>query len=120
MLSSKLSNLFNLFDPGKCECKAAPKPAPAPPPPPPVAHIQIRAVTGGHDVCPSEDMRLTADASGWLPTQTPAYQWFVDGKAVDGATNRTFQLSTAGGPGKRSVTVKSRPAKAPPLPNPSA
>ena len=106
VLTSKLSNMFNVFDPGTCTCAAqAATPPPPPPAPKPVANIQISAITGARDVCPSDDLRLQVTASGWLPDQTPAYQWFIDGVAVPGATGTSMMMPTARGSGTRSVTV---------------
>ncbi len=107
VLTSKLSNMFNLFDPGTCTCavQAAPPPPPPPPAPKPVANIQISAITGAHDVCPNDDLRLMVTASGWLPEQTPAYQWYIDGTAVAGATGTSLMMPTVRGSGTRSVTV---------------
>ena len=86
-----------------------PPPAPAPPPPPPPApkaNIQISGITGAQDVCAGSDVRLTANATGWLPDQTPSYQWMVDGSPVSGATSSSFNVPTAGTSGSKSITVK--------------
>ncbi|MDP9054137.1 MAG: hypothetical protein M3N93_07510, partial [Acidobacteriota bacterium] len=104
VLSSKLSNMFNLFSPGECNCAAPPvRPPPAPEP---VAQIRVSAIAGAHDVCPGENIALSVVASGWLPRQTPAYQWFVDGKPVAGATSAAFILPTTGRSGVESITVQ--------------
>jgi outer membrane protein OmpA-like peptidoglycan-associated protein len=88
---------------------APPPPVVAPPPPPPPApkaNIQISGVTGAQDVCAGADVRLTVNAAGWLPDQTPSYQWMVDGSPVAGANGPSFNVPTAGAAGARSVTVK--------------
>jgi outer membrane protein OmpA-like peptidoglycan-associated protein len=84
----------------------APIPQPKPPEPPkPVANIRIGGVAGARDVCPGESVRLEVTASGWLPDQTPAYQWMINGQPVSGATSSTFNVPT-GGSGASSVTVR--------------
>jgi outer membrane protein OmpA-like peptidoglycan-associated protein len=71
-----------------------PKPI-KPPEPKPVANIRINGITGaGGAVCPGEGIRLTVDATGWLPDQTPAYQWIVNGGDVSGATSPSFSVPT--------------------------
>lgn len=87
-----------------------PPPAPAPPPPPPpppapVANVQVSAITGAHDVCPGENLTLRVTASGWLPEQTPTYQWTVNDRPAAGANSNTFVVPTADGSGARSVKV---------------
>ena len=80
--------------------------APPPPPPPaPKADIQIQGVTGAQDACPGDTVRLVVNASGWLPAQTPAYQWSVNGSAVSGATGSSFSVPTVDGAGAKRVTV---------------
>ncbi|HWQ54985.1 MAG TPA: outer membrane beta-barrel protein [Bryobacteraceae bacterium] len=84
-------------------------PAPPPPPPPapkPAAEITVGPITGARDVCPGESVRLEVTASGWLPEQTPAYQWMVNGQPVSGATGASFDLPTADSPGDKTVTVR--------------
>ncbi|HYA18588.1 MAG TPA: hypothetical protein VEF06_14045, partial [Bryobacteraceae bacterium] len=101
-LSSKLSNMFNLFAPLDCGCKP---PAPPPPPAPkPVAAVAVSAITGAHDVCPGEPLRLSVTASGWLPDQTPVYQWYLNDKPVEGA-NGTFLVAPTDQSGTRYVKV---------------
>jgi surface antigen len=39
---------------------------------------------------PRVGSRLTASPGTWSPTADTSYQWFADGKAVTGATERTF------------------------------
>ena len=56
-------------------------PAPPPPAPKPVADIRIGGISNARDVCPGENVRLEVAASGWLPDQTPSYQWMIDGQA---------------------------------------
>jgi hypothetical protein len=83
-----------------------PPPAPAPPPPPPpVAHVQVGAITGAQNVCPGDNLRLQVSASGWLPDQTPSYQWTVNGQPASGANGSTFMVPTAGGSGSLSIGV---------------
>lgn len=85
-----------------------PPPAPPPPPPPPApkANVQIQGVTGGgSSVCPGENVRLTVNASGWLPNQTPEYQWMVNGSPAAGGTGAAFTVPTTEA-GAKSVTVK--------------
>jgi outer membrane protein OmpA-like peptidoglycan-associated protein len=83
-----------------------PPPPPPPPAPKPVANVAVGGISGARDVCPGETLTLTVTASGWLPEQTPAYQWMVNGQPVAGATSSTFSVPTADGPGKRTVTVR--------------
>ncbi|HVW87080.1 MAG TPA: hypothetical protein VHB50_20480, partial [Bryobacteraceae bacterium] len=84
-----------------------PPPAPAPPPPPaPKANVQVGPITGAHDVCPGENVRLSVTASGWLPDQTPAYQWMVNDSAVNGATSSSFSVPTVDGAGAKRITVQ--------------
>jgi uncharacterized repeat protein (TIGR01451 family) len=105
VLSSKLSNMFNLFDPGECKCAATPTPVVIPPAPKPVANIQISAITGARDVCPGENLRLQVTAGGWRPDQRPVYQWYVNDRAVPGATGPTLMVPTADGFGMKSIRV---------------
>jgi outer membrane protein OmpA-like peptidoglycan-associated protein len=80
----------------------------APPPPPaprPVAHPTISAITGAHDVCPGDDLRLSVSSSGWLPDTTPSYQWYVNNTAASGGTGTSFSVPTGGGAGSRAVKV---------------
>ena len=90
----------------------APTPAPAPvaavPPPAPkaAADIRIAGISGARDVCPGDPVRLEVAASGWLPDQTPSYQWMIDGQPVSGATSSIFDVPTAGAPGAKTVTVQ--------------
>ncbi len=87
----------------------------APPPPPmpaPVSQsirVDIAAaagsaptISGAHDVCPGDDLRLTANAAGF---PNPTYQWRVDGSAASGATAAAFSAPTATGTGARAATV---------------
>jgi outer membrane protein OmpA-like peptidoglycan-associated protein len=81
--------------------------APPPPPPPaPKADVHVGAITGAHDVCPGEDVRLSVTASGWLPDQTPAYQWMVNGSQAAGGTSSSFSVPTADGAGAKNVSVR--------------
>jgi hypothetical protein len=45
-------------------------------------------------------------ASGWLPDQTPAYQWIVNGQPVAGANGTSFNVPTTDGSGTKSVAVR--------------
>jgi outer membrane protein OmpA-like peptidoglycan-associated protein len=86
----------------------APPPAPAPPPPPPPpppTNITVGAITGAHDVCPGDNIRLQVTASGWLPNQTPTYQWYVNNQPAPGGTGADFNLPTATGSGNQAVRV---------------
>ena len=87
--------------------KGAPPPPPPPPPPPapkPVANIRITGVTGAHDVCPGEDVRLEVAASGWLSDQTPTYQWMINGQPAPGGTGASFNVPTQNS-GQDNITV---------------
>ena len=90
----------------RSEAAPPPPPAPAPPPPPPapVANIQITGISGARDVCPGESVQLEVAASGWLPDQTPSYQWMVNGQPVSGATGSSFSVPTTDS-GAKSVTA---------------
>lgn len=86
---------------------AVPPTTPAQPPatPKPVADIRIAGVSGAHDVCPGEDLRLEVSASGWQTDQTPSYQWTVNGQAVPGVDASTFTVPTTSS-GTKSITVR--------------
>ncbi len=88
------------------EPPAPPSIPPPPAPPAPKANIQVGAITGARAVCAGDDLRLTVTASGWLPDQTPSYQWMVNGNAVSGATSSSFSVPTANGTSTETVTVK--------------
>jgi uncharacterized repeat protein (TIGR01451 family) len=103
VLTSKMSNMFNLFKSTECGC-AAPAPARIEPPKP-VANVQISAITGGRDVCPGDNLQLRVTASGWLPDQTPVYQWYIDDRPVAGATGTSLAVPTTNGSGNKSVKV---------------
>lgn len=82
---------------------------PAPPPPPPAppkpaANVQVGAITGARDVCPGEDVKLSVEASGWAPDQTPTYQWTVNGQPAPGGNTAAFSVPTTE-PGAKSVAV---------------
>ncbi len=80
--------------------EATPTPTPAP-----VADIRIGGISGARDVCPGEALKLDVAASGWLPNQTPSYQWMIDGQPVSGATDSSFVVPTSSS-GAKSVTVR--------------
>jgi outer membrane protein OmpA-like peptidoglycan-associated protein len=85
----------------------APPPPPPPPPPAPKANVTVGAISGGPaSVCAGDNVRLTVTASGWLPDQTPSYQWMIDGSAAPGGTSSSFSVPTAGASGSKSITVK--------------
>jgi hypothetical protein len=44
-------------------------------------------------------------ASGWLPDQTPVYQWYIDEKPVPGATGPVLMVPTANGSGLKAIRV---------------
>src|SRR5665213_2556024 len=81
--------------------------APQPPPPPPMAmaKVTVGSISGARDVCAGDDVRLTVTASGWLPDQTPSYQWMINGSPVSGATSSSFSVPTADGSRSKTVTV---------------
>jgi len=72
----------------------------------PVAKVVVDGISGAENVCAGGDVRLTATAHGWLPSQTPSYQWMIDGSPVAGATSASFNVPTAGASGTKSVSVK--------------
>ena len=51
---------------------------------------------------------LTAKASAWAPGATLSYQWLLDGKAIKGATARTYKLLAAQKGKRISLTVTQR------------
>lgn len=85
-----------IFRFGYHEPPPPPAPAPPPPPPPPAprANVQAGPIQGARDVCPGDNLRLTVTASGWLPDQTPGYQWSVNNQNVAGGTGAAFNLDT--------------------------
>jgi outer membrane protein OmpA-like peptidoglycan-associated protein len=100
-LTATVGVIFNI----RYHYPAAPAPPPPPPPPAPKADVQVSAITGLRDVCPSEDLPLSVTARGWLPDQTPSYQWMVNGNPVGGTTSNTFNVPTID-PGPKTVTVR--------------
>jgi hypothetical protein len=86
----------------------------APPPPPnPLVSQTIRVdmpagpasaptISGAHDVCPGDDLRLTVNANGF---PTPSYQWRVNGTAAAAAGAASFSVPTTGAAGSRSVVA---------------
>ena len=86
----------------------------APPPPPnPLVSQALRvdvpagpggapSISGAHDVCPGDDLRLTINANGF---PNPTYQWRINGAPAAGATGATFSAPTATGTGARAVTA---------------
>ncbi len=87
---------------------------PPPPPPNPLVSQSLRvdvpgvsgaapAISGAHNVCPGDDLRLTVNANGFA---NPTYQWMVGGAPAAGGTSASFSVPTASGSGARSVTVQ--------------
>ena len=86
----------------------------APPPPPnplisqalrvdvPTAPGGAVSITGAHDVCPGDDLRLSINASGF---PNPTYQWRINGAPAAGATGASYSAPTATGTGSRAVTA---------------
>lgn len=83
-----------------------------PPPPNPLINQAMRVdlaaapttaptISGGHDVCPGDDLRLSV-TSGF---PNPTYSWQVGGQAAAGANTNTYSVPTNGGSGSRSVTA---------------
>jgi hypothetical protein len=103
VLTSNMSNMFNLFKTNECGCAVVTPPHIEPPKP--VASVQISAITGGRDVCPGDNLQLRVTASDWLPNQTPVYQWYIDDQPVAGATGTMLAVPTANGSGSKSVKV---------------
>jgi hypothetical protein len=86
----------------------------APPPPPnPLVSQSIRVdmpavptgaptISGAHDVCPGDDLRLAVNANGF---PNPSYQWRVNGAAAAAAGAANFSVPTTGQSGSRSVVA---------------
>lgn len=83
--------------------------APAPPPNPLITQaIRVDippasagpAISGAHNVCAGDDLRLSAAA---VPGGT--YQWQVNGSTASGASGSSFSVPTTSGTGSRSVTA---------------
>jgi hypothetical protein len=90
---------------------------PPPPPPNPLVERTMRvdlpalpttapAISGAHDVCAGDDLRLTVNSNGF---PNPTYAWNVGGSAASGATSSTFNVPTSGASGARNVTVAVTP-----------
>lgn len=90
---------------------------PPPPPPNPLVTQAMRvdlpavpttapAISGAHDVCAGDDLRLTVNSNGF---PNPTYAWHVGGTAASGATSSTFSVPTSGASGARNVTVAVTP-----------
>jgi outer membrane protein OmpA-like peptidoglycan-associated protein/outer membrane protein W len=91
----------------------------APPPPPnPLISQSIRvdvpavsssapSITGAHDVCAGDDLRLSVNSNGF---PNPTYQWRVGGTAAGGATSSSFSVPTTSGTGSRTVTALVTPS----------
>ena len=84
-----------------------------PPPPNPLITQTLRVdvparpggaptISGAHDVCPGDDLRLSVNANGF---PNPTYQWRVNGTAAAGASGASFSVPTAGASGSRAVTA---------------
>jgi outer membrane protein OmpA-like peptidoglycan-associated protein len=93
------------------EVQAPEAPPPPTPTPTPVPEIRISGISGAHDVCPGETLQLEVAASGWLPGQTPSYQWMIDGQPVAGATDSSFTVPTSAS-GVKTITVGVRAGEA--------
>ena len=87
----------------------------APPPPPnPLISQAIRvdipagpagaapAISGAHNVCAGDDLRLSVNANGFT---SPRYTWQVNGSTAAGASGATFNAPTSSGAGARTVTA---------------
>jgi hypothetical protein len=90
---------------------------PPPPPPNPLVTQAMRVdlpavpttaptISGAHDVCAGDDLRLTVNSNGF---PNPTYSWRVGGAAASGATSSTFSVPTTGASGARNVTVAVTP-----------
>jgi hypothetical protein len=89
---------------------------PVPPPSPEVTQamrVDLPAVpttaptiSGSHDVCAGDDLRLSVNSNGF---PNPTYAWHVGGAAASGATSSTFSVPTSGASGARNVTVAVTP-----------
>jgi outer membrane protein OmpA-like peptidoglycan-associated protein len=90
---------------------------PPPPPPNPLVNQSMRvdlpavpttapAISGAHDVCAGDDLRLTVNSNGF---PNPTYAWHVGNTAASGATSSTFSVPTSGASGARNVTVAVTP-----------
>jgi len=85
----------------------------APPPPPnPLISQSVRVdipagpsgaptISGAHNVCAGDDLRLSVNASGFT---NPTYQWQVNGSPAAGGTGTTFNTPTTSA-GARTVTA---------------
>jgi outer membrane protein OmpA-like peptidoglycan-associated protein len=85
----------------------------APPPPPnPLISQSVRVdipagpsgaptISGAHDVCAGDDLRLSVNASG---VPNPTYAWTVNGSPASGASAATFNAPTNAA-GARTVTA---------------
>ena len=78
---------------------------PPPPPPNPLVNQAMRidvpaapggavTVTGAHDVCPGDDLRLTVNANGF---PNPTYQWRINGSAGSRRDERDVCRSNSDG-----------------------
>jgi outer membrane protein OmpA-like peptidoglycan-associated protein len=90
----------------------------APPPPPnplvteamrvdlPAVPTAAPTISGAHDVCAGDDIRLTVNSNGF---PNPTYAWRVGGTAAAGANTTSYSVPTAGASGARNVTVAVTP-----------
>jgi outer membrane protein OmpA-like peptidoglycan-associated protein len=82
--------------------------AAAPPPPPPPPPITVQGISGAHDVCPGDNIRLSVSARGGPPNGTLSYEWFVNNAQAPGGAGTTYNLPTTTSGNKAiRVTVSS-------------
>ncbi|HVW11068.1 MAG TPA: outer membrane beta-barrel protein [Bryobacteraceae bacterium] len=90
---------------------------PPPPPPNPLVTQALRVdlpavpttaptISGAHDVCAGDDLRLSVNSNGF---PNPTYAWRVGGSAAPGGNSSSYSVPTSGGSGSRNVTVAVTP-----------
>jgi uncharacterized repeat protein (TIGR01451 family) len=104
VLTSKLSNMFNLFNANECTCTVQPAAPPPPPPPPPP--VLVQPITGVRNICAGDNLVLQTGGSGGPQGSTLTYQWLVNGVPVPGATGTSFTLPATGMPGTQTITAR--------------